>query len=76
MDELIRVWPLVVFMLVQAGGFLFWMGRVTGDIGTLKKHSDGSAKNGERLANMEGVLEGILSSIENIQNNMPKRRGS
>lgn len=75
-DELLRVWPLAMFMLLQAGGFLFWMGTVKADINTLKKHSDVSIKNGERLANMEGKLDGILSAIENINQSMPKRRGT
>lgn len=76
MEEILRVWPLATFVLVQCGGFLFWMGRITAHIADLKKHSDVSAKNGERLATIEGQLTGISTAIANIQSSLPKRRGS
>lgn len=79
-------WPLIAFVIIQTMGALYWAGRNQTRIEQLEQeverlnadienYADGGKGHGERMANIEGSIKNIETSLGYLKMLMPKRRG-
>jgi len=65
---------LILTLLLQTGGFAFWMGQLTTRLAQVEKTVDAGATNGDRLTRVEVKLETINSAINRVENQLRSNR--
>lgn len=58
---------LILTILLQTGGFFFWMGQISTRIENLEERVAFTARNNDRLTRLEAVLDNVNEGVNKLE---------
>jgi len=72
--DMMRFWPLVAFLLLQAGGGLWWAATVNGQIGHLQESKIKIERVTEDIPEMKATLKNVERIVERMESRETGKR--